>query len=80
MGFWQTVRTVIFKKYFKFTGRATRLEYWWSRLCQVTAIALVFLCLELLVKIFPFCSRGVDLIENLTIFFSTWAIFCCFFI
>ncbi|UXM95992.1 DUF805 domain-containing protein [Bartonella sp. HY329] len=42
MGFWQTVKTVIFKKYFKFSGRASRSEFWWFMLFYTICYMLIF--------------------------------------
>ncbi|UXM95993.1 DUF805 domain-containing protein [Bartonella sp. HY329] len=70
MTFGTAVKVVFLEKNFTLSGRATRSEYWWSILFQVIAVALIFLSLELLVKILPFSSRGADLFENLTILFT----------
>ncbi len=42
MGFVEAVRTVLFKKYATFDGRASRSEYWWFMLFQMLVS---FLCL-----------------------------------
>lgn len=42
MGFWQAVRTAILKKYLKFSGRASRSEFWWFMLFYVLCYILIF--------------------------------------
>ncbi|UXN04144.1 DUF805 domain-containing protein [Bartonella sp. HY406] len=42
MGFWQAVRTAIFKKYLKFSGRASRSEFWWFMLFYVLCYIFIF--------------------------------------
>ena len=50
MGFWESVR-ICFSKYFDFTGRARRSEYWWFCLFAIVAIMLWALFGTLLVAL-----------------------------
>ena len=39
MGFHESVRTVLWKKYATFSGRASRSEYWWFQLLYWALLA-----------------------------------------
>ena len=43
VSFEEAVKTCICKKYFKFSGRATRAEFWWFQLFYLTTLIVLFL-------------------------------------
>lgn len=43
VSFEEAVKTCICKKYFKFSGRATRAEFWWFQLFYLTTPTVLFL-------------------------------------